>query len=375
MGTSADVDDWQILVYYENDDIPWHHRILLARIQGTQWVWLTPDWEVQAVDLQDPEGPHLRTIRKAAPIPTECAPSYLFELPLDQIDLAAAREEAARLVEILRPEPTGAAKPAGSARWVFADTSSDRFATPVPEVVLRDPGRMVTRGPIALAQIDEDDAECWEVVERVSDAELSGWKDEKHSGPGRDPRLASGSDLASGVVVLRDQMAKFKALDRGDWPFSGPRAVVELTKSVASSGHELNTYGQYWVRHSGVNPKSAVAIELLNLMMTLHYAVAADKLDPYNSTACEHTARRVLQIQRAVRRNPQAPDFSGLEAYMMHSSDMYGTLQTAEFDKFIGDLQKSEAHVMKQNRLLKEEADAEYKKRKSGKMGAGAADG
>ena len=225
---------------------------------------------------------------------------------------------------------------------------------------------MVTRGPIALAQIDEDDAECWEVVERGNDAYLAGWKDEKPSGPGRDPRLASGSDLASRVVAVRDQRVKIKALDRGDWPFSGPRAGVELTKGVASSGHELNMYGQYWVRHSGVNPESAVAIELLNLRTTLHYAVVADKLDPYNSTACEHMARRVLQILRAVRRYLHAPDFSGLEAYMMHSSDMDGTLQMAEFDKFIGDLQKGEALVMKPNRLLKEEADAEIKKRKSG---------
>ena len=37
----------QCLVYYEDDAIPWHHRILLLRGPEQRWVWLTPDREVQ----------------------------------------------------------------------------------------------------------------------------------------------------------------------------------------------------------------------------------------------------------------------------------------------------------------------------------------
>ena len=190
------------------------------------------------------------------------------------------------------------------------------------------------------------------MVECLNDAVRAGCKREKDSGAGRDPRFASGSDLASGVVVLRDQSVEFKALDRGVWPFTQPFAVVGLAKSFASAGHELNMFGECGVRHCWVNPKSAVAIELLNHMMTRLHAVVADKLNSYISTAREPMARLVLQIQRAVRCILQAPDFSGLEAYMMHSSDRHGTLRTAEFDMFIGDLHKGVARVMMQNRRL-----------------------
>ena len=47
------------------------------------------------------------------------------------------------------------------------------------------------------------------------------------------------------MVVLRDQISRFKEVQVAAWPFKGPRSVVEFMTSVAASGQELSTYGHF----------------------------------------------------------------------------------------------------------------------------------
>ena len=79
-------------------------------------------------------------------------------------------------------------------------------------------------------------------------------------------------------------------------------------------------------------------------------------------------------IQRAVRRNSRSPDFEGLECFLANSLDPHGGLVALDFERYIAEVQKSEAQVLKQQRLAKEETEAnEKRKQHRGKNQGGAA--
>ena len=97
--------------------------------------------------------------------------------------------------------------------------------------------------------------------------------------------------------------------------------------------------------------------------------VVVGRTDPGRLAAGEQIARLILQIQRAVRKNAAAPDFEGLDFYSRHCADITGVVRTPTFDRFVSDLQKAEAQVLKQQRLSREEIEASEKTRKSKRTG------
>ena len=103
---------------------------------------------------------------------------------------------------------------------------------------------------------------------------------------------------------------------------------------------------------------AASANELVSNLKAFRSIVAVELVDFFSSSSAERVARRALQIQQAVRKNPAALDFAGLEAYMRHCHDLGGGLQTTVFDRYVSVLQKDVAAVMKQARLIEDELDA-----------------
>ena len=81
-----------------------------------------------------------------------------------------------------------------------------------------------------------------------------------------------------------------------------------------------------------------------------------DRLDCYRLTSAEHVARRILQIQKAVRRNARSPNFENLSESMTHTADSSGTVSAPVFDRHVADRQHEEAQVIKQTRLAREES-------------------
>ena len=49
--SALDIPEPQVLVYYSDPNVEWHHRILLRRLQGSTWVVVTPDGDTQLEDL------------------------------------------------------------------------------------------------------------------------------------------------------------------------------------------------------------------------------------------------------------------------------------------------------------------------------------
>ena len=77
----------------------------------------------------------------------------------------------------------------------------------------------------------------------------------------------------------------------------------------------------------------------------------------------------MMQIQRAVNRNPRAPDFAGLERWMAHVNDSSGLASTPWFDRYLTEINKNDAKYLTHLRLLAtEEEEAEKSKTKKDKQ-------
>lgn len=54
MSLSLDIDEPQVAAYYPDAEaFGWHHRILVRRIEGSQWAWLTPTGDLQLQELSE----------------------------------------------------------------------------------------------------------------------------------------------------------------------------------------------------------------------------------------------------------------------------------------------------------------------------------
>ena len=91
--------------------------------------------------------------------------------------------------------------------------------------------------------------------------------------------------------------------------------------------------------------------------------MCVDRLDPFHNSALEHSCRRMLQIQQAIRRSPKSPDFEGLDEYMRHSDDLKGHVVAPKFDAHIMERRKAGSMILKQSRLQREEVAADSKRR------------
>eukprot|EP00974_Lingulodinium_polyedra_P130258 11213175-Lingulodinium_polyedra.AAC.1 len=105
------------------------------------------------------------------------------------------------------------------------------------------------------------------------------------------------------------------------------------------------------------------------LLQVLALSLCHDRLDGSNLAGLELAARRVIMIERAVKVNPKAPSFVGLHRMVQHSLDEGGVVATREFTDHIAKLAESEARILKQSRLLREELEAKSKNDRSGKHG------
>ena len=194
---SLDIEERQVVLYYEDDNVPWHQRVLLIHLDAARWLAATPAYEVQVLDLA---GQTFRALARGSPVPAECAPSYLFDKPIPSADLNRIRAEARRTAEVLGV-PQSQLTVAGSidAVWLFSDPAHEQFGEPVPDAILGDTAMMVIRGSVGLDCYETE----WAHAEHVATGDKTDWLMAKRTGPGRDPRR----DLAWSFFGSEGQIA------------------------------------------------------------------------------------------------------------------------------------------------------------------------
>lgn len=362
----VDVREPQFLVGYPDDPFfVYHHRIGLLRIAGSRWIVATPTGDVHEEDM---EGEEIIPLVARSPFPAAGRPFFGFGDVTDQ-ELAEYRTRASLLGEILGIAPAALAAGAG-ARWVFSDPAHPDFGKEVGVAVLGQADKVATRDSLGMVLHDAEDGDGpgWTFMQRVDTPDHDEWLREKREGAGRDPRLASfpsseGKRPLFRVVVRslskRDAMATWKDI------FAGPSAFAEVCRRVVASGLESMGYYAQFVATSGASPQASPVIELGHWFFALQALVCIDGLDAGQVSVAEHMCRRILMLQKGIARSPKSPDFSNLDTYMEHASDHKGVLRAPDFDKHIGELDRSRAQVLKQNRLSSEEKEALFKKNKN----------
>ena len=363
---ALDISEQQVAIdFFDDANYQWHVRVLHEKVGDAKWVASTPDHETEVVDLSTHR---VVPLSRGAPFPARIAGNvYGFE-DIGEAELDALRRDAVALAGILGSTPIEGAR--GDSVWVHNDMAEENFGEEVDPHLTRNPNAFVTRGAVGLVETSDGRT----TMERVMRSDLAAWKDEKRTGPGRDPRVLPVERDAKDAryLSLRDAMAQFKPVTKAtDDPFRGPTATPEMLDIVRSSGEDLSGFHDYWVRHSGVHPESAAAHTHRALVSVLVHMVTFDQLNVPALASAESVSRHLLRIQRAVRRNPKAPDFSGLDVMAQSRLDAGGALFTGELAKWTAEEQKSEAFTLKQMRLITEEQDKRQARDKSDAGGAG----
>ncbi len=97
------------------------------------------------------------------------------------------------------------------------------------------------------------------------------------------------------------------------WTFVGPKVVAEFRQNVLDGPGNLVSYHSEWVRMSGVSDTGSQCHEHKHLCETVRLGLSVDQLDVSCLACMEQTVRRLVQIEMAVERSPQHPDFTGLD--------------------------------------------------------------
>ena len=144
---------------------------------------------------------------------------------------------------------------------------------------------------------------------------------------------------------MREGLALMKFFETGnapgDWPFpaAAPSAIREVLLAARAAKEELAGFHDYWVRASGVNPDSPVALKHRDLLAILHHMLSFDQLNLGQLSSAEMIGRLILQIHQATKRNPKNPDFRGTELMTMSTLDSSGGVLSGEFARWTAEEQ------------------------------------
>jgi len=334
----------------------WHHRLLLVKGEGSKWIAADPEHEVEVLDLSTVR---VIAVRRAAPWRVDLVGQiYAFDqlVPGVEDDLRVRAAELAELVGFPMAEVT---EEVGD--WYVADPASALFGVRVPAAALAVPAAFVTRGSKGLAEVDGE----WLAIERVLGDQLQKWKEDKWFGPGRAPGLGPLRRDATGkpFIAEAEAMSLWRAPKGEPVPLRGVRVSHEFFANLLAAGFTLTSHDGNWRRTSGVPERGIVARFHSAVTEVLRMMLSVDQLDPNHIICAELLVRYLVLIESATARNPKAPDWEGLDLIVNATMSSAGQVEVPKFNEWLSQVQRDTAQVMKQGRLLREERQAEAKRK------------
>ena len=341
---SLDVAEPQVLVYYADDPhLTEHHRLLLVKVTAGRWIAASPDHELALLDLNTAR--HV-VLRRNAAFPQHLIDdAYIFD-PITRGDLERLRQEAKIMAMVLNDEDM---EDIPELVWVFSDPDSSHLGVEVSCDVLASAVTLERRGLVEFQG-------AIEAIAEIPRADLPSFA-ESRKGTLGDLRLIGNHSDSSGkrFISLQDAFPLFQESSMADWGFSGPRAVKEYLQSIREASNDLASYHLQWLQHSGANPRTALVHEHRNILEILRLGICRDQLDVTNLLSFELLVRRAIQLELAVARSPQNPEFTGLEALMEAPLSQSGSASTRALDLWLTERLKEKAQSQKQARLFREE--------------------
>ena len=200
----------------------WHHRVALKKTGPGRWVCLTPDFEYEAVDLNNTRH---KFVPRGGDFPAAQRPYvYAFD-PMTQADVVGYVRGAAQWGVLL-----GDDEAPGALEWVVCDVRDPNFGQVVPADVVED--------GVSLTEVGDKGIVDWDGVARfVEQVEASGREAlvKEWRAADRDTRVLSLTRTAQGrrYLRLRDAVDAFSEGKFDDWPHAGERAATEFMEAVA----------------------------------------------------------------------------------------------------------------------------------------------
>ena len=371
---SLDIPERQLLVDYGAGEH--HHRILYVHVNAAVWIVGTPTGDTYDEDLADNDG--LLSVPRRGPFPAVPGNAFLFEDNITAPQLARIRENALAMAEILGAALPGAPAVAG-AEWYFSDPAYEHFGDVIPPASMAQASTVVRASHAMVEVTNSQGAKEWTTGQHLKASDKPEWLAEKREGAGRDPRLLprprslrAGSSSASSQALpsFRECMQNASSAP-GKWArFSGDSAAAEVAQSLSSAGVEPNAFCATWETACGAPANSPLVREHRHLIFLFWLAAVQDLVDPTHLASLEHCARRILQIEKAIKRSPKNPDFEGLDPYMKHMTEPTLGISAPKFEAHVADELRGDAAFLKQTRLAREEREnLENKRNKKDKKG------
>ncbi|CAE7382725.1 unnamed protein product [Symbiodinium pilosum] len=296
---TLDIAEVQIVVHYPADEngFFWHHRVLLHRIAG-------------------------------GPFPGDIVGEIYAHDPIGAAALAGFKREAQIQVTILGE---GDIENIEAFQWVVAEAGRPDFGNVVDAALLGNEATGLAFMQKGVVIVSGEEL----FVERVMSKDLVDWRRQK--------ALISAT---SGFLETIDK----------EFPIHGVRAAKkEFHESVAASAGEFLVYHAEWVRLSGVSKKTSAAHIHRALCEALRLMHSFDQIDTSAIASGEHLTRWLIQTELAVERNPQQPDFSGLDIISGTAQLPDGRDTTSKFTDWVSNRLKERAAIWKQERLYNQE--------------------
>lgn len=299
---TLDIKEPQILQHFPADagGFFWHHRVLLEKCAAGVWIGLSPDGDLERIDLNTTA--HVALDRKAAFPGPQAAYVYAFD-EMSRGELEGYRRRAKIMNNLFND--AGVAEVDGGS-WVIADVTHQKFGEKVTDelldegVIFRDSG---------LVELDGDEV----YVRRVDSSKLAEWIVSKEKSKGDLWLLGDFKDGQGGKFLAFDSAVDLSRNSKDmEWNLSGPRAFIEYIKAIRSGATDMVVYHLNWVRSSGINQYSAAVHEHRILCDSIKAFLQVDQVDCSNLVGCEILVRRLIQIETATARSPTSPDYSGL---------------------------------------------------------------
>ena len=346
---TLDLPDPQVLVYRpgDADGVPWHHIVLLKRMQAGVWVGLNPRLGLENIDLNATD--HV-VLDRLSTFPVEQADQTLAHDPLSKATLEGFKRRAATTAAILGGATL---ENVDSVAWHVADSSHSKFGESVDNVLMTQPatGMAFTRKGVVILDGEEV------FVERVYSTDLETWRKERGLG-GMDRRLNLPVRTVGKKISLAAAFDSMTEPETAELPMSGDMAAHEFLGSIIEGPGNLQSYHTEWLRLSGVHEASSTAHVHRTVMETIRLFAVVDGLNCPRLAGIENLVTLGIQTEVAVQRNPRAPDYRGLDLMSGAVINAGGRAQTQKYSSWLHERLKERATLWKGDRLYRKEHES-----------------
>lgn len=355
----------RILVYYEGNTF-WHTRYLLACVERSLWIIITPDGDIYAQEVSSANGDweawRSWPLGGGIPVGVDGNRIYRFNPEPDAGTLQQLLQEGDQHAQQERvrlglgvPAP-GAAAPVAPAApapaavgglGVGSGNAGRPVADLVPMAVDQGHGQMVGPG----------------LGDLVGGADLAAASDDARTlSISRDPDGNRFKDFRAAVQQSRP--VEFK-----DWPVSGPRTTRHVILQMIEHGGSALGHHQSWRVACKFQPTDGPSIEHESWCRVLHTLMCYDQLDVCNLAGVELVVRAIQRIEEKHKFKMMAADETGENSLFMGTSggSRSGTVISPKLTEWIGGELQKEALIAKERRKAREERALSRKGDKSEK--------